>query len=230
MQVEYALIFPWYTSLPRQEHRAYIDQAHKDDELLRLAKADFNVCQEMHKQELEQVIRWNTSCKFPDLEFARQKFLECYFSAAATLFEPEMAQARVVWAQCYVLITVLDDYFDNCAPVDELRIFLQAVRSWDPKLVQGLPERAKILFNGLYDTVNAIAADALITQGRDVSYHLRIYVSELHGQLLVVSWIIDQPVPELSISLNMPTLIFTNLQQRKPEDLLDPFLKEIQTC
>jgi hypothetical protein len=174
-QVEYALKFPWYTSLPRLEHRAYLEQFQGDPELLTLASADFNWCQETYRKELEQVTRWNETCKFPDLEFARQKFLECYFSAAATLFEPDMAQARVVWTQCYVLITVLDDYFDNCAPVDELRVFLQAVRAWDPTLVKGLPERAKILFNGLYATVNSIAADAFIAQGRDVSHHLRAY-------------------------------------------------------
>lgn len=153
---------------------------------MRLAVADFNWCQEMHKKELEQVNRWNASCRFPELEFARQKHLESYFSAAATLVDPDMAQARVVCAQCSVLITVLDDYFDNCAPLAELRIFVQAVLAWDPALVRELPKRATILFRGLYETVNAIAAEAYIAQGRDVSHHLRSYVS---STLLELFWI-----------------------------------------
>jgi len=178
--VEFALKFPGYTSLPRLEHRASLHPCHKDDaEFFTLATADFHLCQEMHRQELAQVMHWNATCQFSDLEFARQKVLECYFSAAATLFEPELAQARVVWSQCYVLITILDDYFDNCAPLEELRIFLKAVKAWDPALVQGLPERARVLFNGLYETVNAIAAEAFIAQGRDVSHHLRSYVRKL---------------------------------------------------
>nr|BEH00593.1 isoprene synthase [Calohypnum plumiforme] len=175
-EVEFALKFPGYTSLPRLEHRSSLNPSHKDDaQVFALADADFHLCQELHRQELAQVMQWNATCQFSNLDFARQKVLECYFSAAATLFEPELAQARVVWSQCYVLITILDDYFDNCAPLEELRIFLKAVKAWDPALVQGLPERARVLFNGLYETVNAIAAEAFITQGRDVSHHLRSY-------------------------------------------------------
>lgn len=196
-EVEFALRFPWYTSLPHLEHRANIEnELQTNDHLVRLAVADFNWCQEMHKMELEQVIQWNASCKFPDLEFARQKYLESYFSAAATLVEPDMAQARMVCAQCGVLITVLDDYFDNCAPLAELRIFLQAVLAWDPALVRGLPKRATVLFRGLYETVNAIAAKACIAQGRDVSHHLRSYwVRWLTACLVESEWAESGYVP-----------------------------------
>lgn len=191
--MEYALTFPWYASLPRLEHRTYLDQYGTDDiwigkslyrmpavtneVFLKLAKADFNMCQALHKKELEQVIKWNASCKFRDLDFARQKSVECFFSAAATMFEPEKAQARLVWAKCCVLTTALDDYFDCGTTVQELKTFLQGVRAWDPRLVHGLPDRAKILFEGLYTTVNAIAKEAYIAQNRDVSHHLRHYVS-----------------------------------------------------
>lgn len=89
----------------------------------------------MHNKELEQVILWNASCKFWDLEFARQKYLQSYFTAAATLVGPDMAHARVVWAPCFVLITILDDYFDNCAPLAEFRTFVQTVVEWDVTLV-----------------------------------------------------------------------------------------------
>lgn len=57
------------------------------------------------------------------------------------MFEPEMAQARLVWAQCCVLTTVLDDYFDGGIPIQELQTFLQAVRMWDPGRVSELPDR-----------------------------------------------------------------------------------------
>ncbi len=72
--------------------------------------------------------RWNAKCNFQELKFARQKSVECYFSAAATMFEPEMAQARLVWAQCSVLATLLDDYFDVAGTIEELRLFLEAVK------------------------------------------------------------------------------------------------------
>jgi hypothetical protein len=44
------------------------------------------------------------------------------------MFEPEMAQARLVWARCSVLATVLDDYFDVAGTIEELRLFLEAVK------------------------------------------------------------------------------------------------------
>jgi hypothetical protein len=44
------------------------------------------------------------------------------------MFEPEMAQARLVWARCCVLTVVLDDYFDVAGTIEELRLFLEAVK------------------------------------------------------------------------------------------------------
>ena len=198
--MEYALTFPWYASLPRLEHRTYLDQYGTDDAwigkclytmpavnnevYLKLAKADFNMCQALHIKELEQVITWNASCNFGDLAFARQKSVECFFSVAAAMFEPEMAQARLAWARCGVLTTVLDDYFDSGTPIQELQTFLQAVRAWDPNLVSGLPDGAQILYNGLYKTVNAFTEEAYIPQNRDVSHHLRHFVSLESSQSL----------------------------------------------
>jgi len=72
--------------------------------------------------------RWNDKCNFEELNFNRKKSVECYFSAAAIMFEPEMAQARLVWARCSVLATVLDDYFDYAGTIEELRLFLEAVK------------------------------------------------------------------------------------------------------
>ncbi len=77
-----------------------------------------------------RLCRWNAKCNFKELQFARQKSVECYFSAAATMFEPEMAKARLVWARCCVLTTVLDDYFDVGGTIEELRLFLEAVKRW----------------------------------------------------------------------------------------------------
>jgi hypothetical protein len=72
--------------------------------------------------------RWNAKCNFEELKFARQKSVECYFLAAATMFEPEMAQARLVFARCAVLATIIDDYFDVAGTIEELRLFLEAVK------------------------------------------------------------------------------------------------------
>lgn len=152
-EMEYNLTFPWYASLSRLEHGTYMDQYGTDDiwidmslcripavtnkVFLKLAKADFNKCQVLYKRKLKHVIKWNASCQFKNLDYARQKSEECYFAGAAIMFEPEMVQTRLAWARYCVLTTVLDDYFDVGTSVEELRVFMQAVRTWNPKLING---------------------------------------------------------------------------------------------
>ncbi|KAH8967051.1 hypothetical protein BDL97_03G057700 [Sphagnum fallax] len=213
-EVDYALNFPWYASLSRIEHRTYLDHYGTNDiwigkslykmpyvnnELfLDLAKADFNMCQSIHQKELEELIRWNAKCNFKELQFARQKSVECYFSAAATMFEPEMAKARLVWARCCVLTTVLDDYFDVGGTIEELRLFLEAVKRWDSTLVEGLSAKAKVLFSGLYNTVNSISQEAYLVQGRDVSHHLRYFWERwLTSTLTESEWVESNYVPTM---------------------------------
>ncbi|CAK9220564.1 unnamed protein product, partial [Sphagnum troendelagicum] len=213
-EVEHALNFPWYASVPRIEHRTYLDHYGTNDiwigkclyrmpyvnnkVFLDLAKADFNLCQSIHQKELEEVIRWNAKCNFQELKFARQKSVECYFSAAATMFEPEMAQARLVWARCSVLATVLDDYFDVAGTIEELRLFLEAVKRWDSTVVEGLSAKATVLFAGLYNTVNSISQEACLVQGRDVSHHLRYFWETfLTSTLTEREWIESNYVPTM---------------------------------
>jgi hypothetical protein len=142
--------------------------------------------------------RWNAKCNFQELKFARQKSVECYFSAAATMFEPEMAKARLVWARCCVLTTVLDDYFDVGGTIEELRLFLEAVKRWDSTLVEGLSAKATVLFSGLYNTVNSISQEAYLVQGRDVSHHLRYFWERwLTSTLTESEWVESNYVPTM---------------------------------
>ena len=46
------------------------------------------------------------------LQFARQKLSYCYLAAAATIFPPELSDARMSWSKNGVLTTVVDDFFD----------------------------------------------------------------------------------------------------------------------
>lgn len=213
-EVEHALNFPWCASLPRIEHRTYLDHYGTDDiwigkclyrmpyvnnkVFLDLAKADFNLCQSIHQKELEEVIRWNDKCNFEELNFNRKKSVECYFSAAAIMFEPEMAQARLVWARCSVLATVLDDYFDYAGTIEELRLFLEAVKRWDSTVVEGLSAKTTVLFAGLYNTVNSFSQEACLVQGRDVSHHLRhFWERSLAAALTEREWVESNYVPTM---------------------------------
>lgn len=62
-----------------------------------------------------------------ELKFARSKAAYCYFSAAATFFDPELSDARMSWAKNSVLTTVVDDFFDVGGSREELKNLIHLV-------------------------------------------------------------------------------------------------------
>ncbi|MCO5601744.1 hypothetical protein L7F22_055869 [Adiantum nelumboides] len=248
-EVSYSLSFPWKQSLQRIEARNFIGHYGVDDTwiakslykmpyvnneiFLKLAKADFNLCQSFHKKELAQVLRWNKECKFDKLGFARQKSVECFFSVAATLFEPEYSFARIVWATSGVLTTIIDDFFDTQGSLQQLTDFLNAVKSWDPSQAQGFSQDMSILFMGLYSTMNMINREAYVAQGRDIIQFLRnTWVKYLESIYLEAQWRFSNHRPALTDYINngkdsialkpivQPTLFFLG-ERLSQQDLLD---------
>lgn len=213
-EVEYALSVPWYASLERIENRIYIDQYGVDDIwiaktsykipcisndfFLVLAKQDYNICQAIQQKELQELKRWFTDNKFSHLKFARQKLLYCYFSAAATLFSPELSAARVVWAKNGVITTVIDDFFDVGGSSEEIHGFVEAVRVWNEAAIDGLSENVQILFSALYNTVNEIVQQAFAFQGRDISVHLReIWYRLVNSMMAEAQWARTHCIPSM---------------------------------
>ena len=80
---------------------------------------------------LFHVNSWVKENKLDQLEFARQKLAYCYLSTAATLFAPEMSDARMSWAKNSVLTTVVDDFFDVGGSRDELLNIITLVEKYD---------------------------------------------------------------------------------------------------
>lgn len=74
--------------------------------------------------------RWVIENRLDQLEFARQKLAYCYFSAGATLFSPELSDARISWAKNGVLTTVVDDFFDIGGSEEELLNLIQLVEKY----------------------------------------------------------------------------------------------------
>ncbi|KAI5070148.1 hypothetical protein GOP47_0014491 [Adiantum capillus-veneris] len=248
-EVSYTLDFPWNQSLQRIEARNYMGHYGVDDAwiakslykmpyvnneiFLKLAKADYNLCQSFHQRELAQVLRWNIESKFDKLRFARQKPVECFFSVAATLFEPEYSFARIVWATSAVLTTIIDDFFDTQGSLEELTAFLNAVKSWDPTQAQGFSQDMRILFMGLYNTMNMINQEAYVAQGRDIIHFLRdTWVNFAESIYLEAKWRFSNHCPTLTEYINnakdsialkpivQPTLFFLG-EKLSQKDLVD---------
>lgn len=67
-----------------------------------------------------------------ELKFARQKSAYFYLSAAGTVFDPEMSDARIWWAINGVLTTVVDDFFDVGGSREELENLISLVEMYNP--------------------------------------------------------------------------------------------------
>ncbi|KAM3401380.1 hypothetical protein ACQJBY_005865 [Aegilops geniculata] len=126
-EVQYALDFPWYASLPRVEARVYLDQYGGDDDVwigktlyrmplvnnntyLELAKRDFNRCQVQHQLEWHGLQKWFTENGLEAFGVAPRDVLRAYFLAAACIFEPSRATERLAWARASVMANIISKY------------------------------------------------------------------------------------------------------------------------
>nr|GMC95701.1 ent-kaur-16-ene synthase, chloroplastic [Ipomoea batatas] len=214
-QVEDAVNFPFYANLERIANRRYIEHYNVENtrfsktsycssnfsnqDFLTLAVEDFNLCQSIHREELKQLERWVVKNRLDTLKFARQKSAYCYFSAAATLFPPELSDARISWAQNGVLTTVVDDFFDVGGSIEELKNLIHLVEKWNVNVsTDCCSEEVQIIFSALHSTISEIGEKAFRWQERDVMSHIiEIWLNLLNSMLREAEWTKDMTVPTL---------------------------------
>ncbi|KAG7955138.1 hypothetical protein I3843_11G055600 [Carya illinoinensis] len=213
--VEDALNFPHHSNLERLSTRRAIERYNKNntrvlktsysslnignEDFLKLAVEDFNICQSIHREELKHLARWVTENRLHKLKFARQKLAYCYFSAAATLFSSELSDARISWAKNGVLTTVVDDFFDVGGSEEELVNLVQLVEKWDINVsTDCCSVNVEILFSALKSTICEIGDKAFTRQGRSViSDLIDIWLNLLKSMLREAEWLRDKSVPTM---------------------------------
>uniref|UniRef100_R7W8W2 Ent-kaur-16-ene synthase, chloroplastic n=1 Tax=Aegilops tauschii TaxID=37682 RepID=R7W8W2_AEGTA len=212
--VEYALKFPFYTTLERLDHKRNIEHFDArgshilkteclpygiNQELLALAVEDFTFSQSIYQDELLHLDRWVKENRLDQLQFARQKLTYCYLSAAATIFPPELSDARISWAKNGVLTTVVDDFFDVGGSKEELENLIALVEKWDEHHKDDFcSEQVRIVFCALYTTVNQLGSIASAVQNRDVKNHLiEIWLHLLRSMMTEAEWQRSQYVPTM---------------------------------
>ncbi|KAJ7552056.1 hypothetical protein O6H91_06G040000 [Diphasiastrum complanatum] len=88
---------------------------------------------------------------------------------------------KTMYRACITVI--LDDLFDSYGSVSDLKLFLEAVKRWDPSVISELSEETRVSFNGLYNTLNSSVEDAFKVQGRDIRRYLRTIAETERGEL-----------------------------------------------
>ncbi|XP_057458256.1 ent-kaurene synthase 5, chloroplastic isoform X2 [Lotus japonicus] len=214
-EVNEALKFPYHANLERLLNRRSIEHYNVEEtrilktsyrscnlanqEILKLAVGDFNICQSIHGEELKQLARWITENRLDKLKFARSKLAYCYFSGAATLFSPELSDARISWAKNGVLTTVVDDFFDVGSSEEEQVHLIQLVEQWDVDInTLGCSETVKIIFSAIHSTICEIGEKSVKRQGRNVKDDvIRIWLNLMQSMLTEAEWFRTKAVPEI---------------------------------
>uniref|UniRef100_M8BJR4 Ent-kaur-16-ene synthase, chloroplastic n=1 Tax=Aegilops tauschii TaxID=37682 RepID=M8BJR4_AEGTA len=213
-KVEYALKFPFYATMEHLDHKRNIEhfdtrgsrmlkteymKCRVNQDFLALAVEDFTLSQSIYQDELLHLRRWAKDHKLDKLQFVRQKLTYCYLAAAATLFPPELSDARISWAKNSVLATAADDFFDIVGSKEELENLVALVEKWDEHSKDEFySEQVKILFCAIYTTVNQLGALASAVQNRDVKKHMiELWVQLLRSMMTEAEWRMRRYVPTI---------------------------------
>ncbi|XP_019255600.1 PREDICTED: ent-kaur-16-ene synthase, chloroplastic isoform X5 [Nicotiana attenuata] len=214
-QVDDILKFPSHAKLERIANRRNIEHYDVDNtrvlktsycssnfgnkDFLTLAVEDFNFCQSIHRKELKQLERWLIRNRLDKLKFAREKSAYCYFSAAATIFHPELSDARMSWAKNGVLTTVVDDFFDVGGSMEELNNLIQLFKKWDVDVsTDCCSQNVGIIFSALHSTICEIGDEAFKWQARNATRDITdIWSDLLNAMLREAEWARDMSVPTM---------------------------------
>ncbi|AEE82229.1 ent-kaurene synthetase A-like protein [Arabidopsis thaliana] len=224
-EIGFALEIPWYASLPRVETRFYIDQYGGENDVwigktlyrmpyvnnngyLELAKQDYNNCQAQHQLEWDIFQKWYEENRLSEWGVRRSELLECYYLAAATIFESERSHERMVWAKSSVLVKAISSSFGESSDSrrsfsDQFHEYIANARRSDHhfndrnmRLDRPGSVQASRLAGVLIGTLNQMSFDLFMSHGRDVNNLLylswgdwmekwKLYGDEGEGELMV---------------------------------------------
>ncbi|KAI3888977.1 hypothetical protein MKX03_028776 [Papaver bracteatum] len=209
LEVDYALKFPFYAQLERIENKRNVEHYNSDKlsvlktsyrslnieskDLLELAVDDFNICQSIHRQELQQLERWIEENKLDKLKFSSRHLKTLtylYFSAAATLFSTELSNARLSWAKNAVLVTVVDDFFDGGGSEEELLNLAELFEKWNNiSAIDFFSENVEIIIFALQNTIKDYGEKVFSRQGYLITSQLvEMWHSIIKANMKEIEW------------------------------------------
>ncbi|CAJ2669832.1 unnamed protein product [Trifolium pratense] len=203
IQVKRSLRQTVHKNMPRLEARSYIsiyeqDPSHNEN-LLILAKLDFNMLQRLHQIEFGNVSKWWKDLDVCNkLPFVRDRIVECCVWGLAVYFEPQYSSGRVLMAKLIMIMTAIDDAYDAYGTIDELELFTEAIERWDISCLNKLPDYMQILYKIFFDFYEGIEQQ-MKNDGR--LYVLKYYKKEfkkfIQGYITEARWLNKKYQPTL---------------------------------
>ncbi|KAL2943945.1 (-)-germacrene D synthase [Bienertia sinuspersici] len=167
-QIAHSLQLPLHKRSIRLESRYQISFCETnpchDKNLLRFAKIDFNLLQELHRMELSDFTRWSRDfdliAKLPD-NMVRNRAVETYFWSLGTFHEPYYANARMYSNRLFKIISIIDDIYDSYGTIEELILFTDAIQRWDKSCINELPCYLRSFYQAILETFEELDQDFL---------------------------------------------------------------------
>ncbi|CAL5002251.1 unnamed protein product [Urochloa decumbens] len=156
-QVTRSLKLPLPRTLKRLEAIHYMSEYTEEQmynpSILELAKLDFNLLQRLHLKELKAISKWwKDVYQEVELNYSRDRVVECFFWSYTVYYEQEYSRARVMLTKIFSLLTLLDDTYDVHGTLDDCCKLTEALRS----TVSTLPEYLRKFYLRLLRTFQEI--------------------------------------------------------------------------
>ncbi|KAK8623118.1 hypothetical protein V6N13_118011 [Hibiscus sabdariffa] len=151
--IRQSMEYPQHWRMEWTEARDFIGiyQKQTDDAknwgLLELAKLNYNILQSIYLKELQELVDSPQG--------------------------PQYAKCRRNITKFGSLATPLDDIYDTYGTLAELDKFTDAIKRWDLKVMEELPEYMKFLYEAIYNHVSETAQDALVDNGIDILPYIK---------------------------------------------------------
>ncbi|OEL12694.1 (-)-germacrene D synthase [Dichanthelium oligosanthes] len=164
-KVLHALAAPTHRRTRRLQAKLYISIYEDDNEnnkdILELAKLDFHILQQMHRDEVKSISLWYKDLKPRSTlgPYIRERPVECYYWALSVFYEPQYSKARMMFAKLLILLSFFDDIFDSYGTLDEVRQFNQAVQSWDQEAARKIGKGYAYVMSHLSKTLEEFVAE-----------------------------------------------------------------------
>ncbi|KAM0936976.1 putative beta-cubebene synthase [Dioscorea sansibarensis] len=166
-KIEHALETPLRRRMNRLNARLYMsiyeeDIETRNDDVLELAKLDFDILQLLHREEVKNISIWWNDLGFTTKHtFIRDRIVEAYFWILGVYFEPQYSKARMMTVKVIAILSVMDDAYDSYGTLRELQLFTLAIQRWELKQEDQLDENLQLVFMAICNTMKELEDEAL---------------------------------------------------------------------
>ncbi|CAD6246602.1 unnamed protein product [Miscanthus lutarioriparius] len=212
-EVQCTLETPRFRRVKRVETRRYISvyekKATRDATILEFAKLDYNILQAIYCDELKELTAWWKDFQSRiDLCFTRDRMVELHFWMLGVLFEPYHSYPRQMMTKFFIIMTLIDDLYDNYGTTEESDIFTAAMERWDEEITEQLPTYIKALFINIRNTTNMIEEELRHKKNKHAELFKKLVIDMAKNYHAEVKWRDEHFIPtnvEEHLQISLPS-------------------------